>query len=559
MRRIRRIHETRNFIKSRIKFDIFAAFLLCVLFCLLSAAAVRVTARTTWTDHEMIYFIAAGDRVLPVTANAMPFYDDGWLYISSAVFTDERVQESLDISRVRDQSRGLLSLYGGNGSLVYTLGESYAMGDDGDSYAPGMIQRNGEYYVPAMAVARYFGLRYSQIDMEYGVLIWMRKEEFRVEERIFLDVAYEQIERRYEEYEQSREPGPDPDPPILPEINPTVTGNTPTPSPSIRVPHSVTPTPNAPDLKNNSKNVTVSPTPAPTFTPTPTPELLTGNQDLYLCIRAEADSITDILDFLDRFRPAESANLNLNTDTDSGITDANIKNNLSPSVTIFCDADFLREQGDILRRMVASGYTIGLLADAQNIVESDGQDAPDNINNINFDGQNAPDNINNINNINIETRNLLETLSDVMRESDFLLKQATGGKTRLILLENASGLIENLENLKNSENLENDDNINNNINDINSINSIKKETRQSLWESGFASYLPDRVYSLRTASQARELLRVVSRQGGTTVPVWLGDGVSVSGLSAFFNISAEIGDRCLPLDEIAAAGLDGSI
>ena len=495
-------------------------------------------ARTAWTDHEAVYFIAAGDRVLPVTANAMPFYDDGWLYISSAVFTDELVRESLDISRVRDQSRGLLSLYGGNGSLVYTLGEYYAMGDDGDSYAPGMIQRNGEYYVPVMAVARYFGLRYSQIDMDYGVLIWMRKEDFRVEERIFLDVAYEQIERRYEEYLQSREPGPDPEPPILPEINPSVMDDTPTPSPSVRVPRSVTPTPDAPNLRD----LTVTPTPAPTFTPTPEP--LTGNQDLYLCIRAEADSIIDILDFLDRFRPAESANLDLDIDMD--IKSADIKNYLSPSVTIFCDADFLREQGDILRRIAASGYVIGLLADAQNIMEFDGQGAANDID-INAppeERQDAPDNINNIN---IETRNILETLSGVMWESDFLLKQATGGKTRLVLLENASSLIKNLEN---SENLTGfDENHDNNINI-----DIKEETRQSLWESGFASYLPDMSYSLRTASQARELLRIVSRQGGAAVPVWLGGGVSVSGLSAFFNISAEIGDRCLPLDEISASG-----
>ena len=532
MGRFRRIRETRNFIK----FYICAALLICVLLGLLSS--VRVRARTTWTDHEAVYFIAAGDRVLPVTANAMPFYDDGWLYISSAVFTDERVQESLDISRVRDQSRGLLSLYGGNGSLVYTLGEYYAMGDDGDSYAPGMIQRSGEYYVPAMAVARYFGLRYSQIDMDYGVLIWMRKEDFRVEERIFLDVAYEQIERRYEEYLQSREPGPDPEPPILPEINPSVMDDTPTPSPSVRVPRSVTPTPDAPTLRD----LTVTPTPAPTFTPTPTPEPLTGNQDLYLCIRAEADSIIDILDFLDRFHPSESANL----DIDMDIKSADIKNNLSPSVTIFCDADFLREQGDILRRIAASGYAIGLLADAQNIMEFDGQGAANDID-INAPPEERRDAPDNINNINIETRNILETLSGVMWESDFLLKRATGGKTRLVLLENASSLIKNLENPENLTGF--DENNDNNMNI-----DMKEETRQSLWESGFASYLPDMSYSLRTASQARELLRIVSRQGGAAVPVWLGGGVSVSGLSAFFHISAEIGDRCLPLDEISAAG-----
>ncbi len=483
-------------------------FLFCVMVFAIWIFPRGIAGEAAQPDGE-VYFIAAGDRVLPVSGNAMPFFDGGYVYISSAVFTDERAQDALDISRVRDQSRGLLSLYGGKGSLVYTLGGHYATGDDGDFYAPGMIQRSGEYYVPAMVIARYFGLLYSEISVEHGTLIWMRKEDFRVDERLFLDVAYEQIQTRYEEYLRSREPGPDPEPPVLPETEsesgpePPDVSDTPSPRTPILpdyIIHAVTPAP--------TEAATPFPSATLTPSPSPTPEPLAGNRDLYLCARADGESAGDLLDFLDRLS-GDSDGLNPNQERKAP----------APTVTVFCGSDFLREYGDLSRGIAASGYAIGLIADGG--------------------GRNG------------EEENPLPRILENLREDNRILKETAGIKTRLVLLENAGHLAANYE-MPDAR-----DNLYNNILLYHTDGGgalSKQEIRRIMREAGFVCYMPDASYSVRTAYQARETLRAVSRGSGAAVPVWLGGGVSVTGLSAFFTASAGIGDRCLPLDEIICSG-----
>ena len=64
----------------------------------------------------------------------------------------------------------------------------------------------------------------------------------------------------------------------------------------------------------------------------------TSGQQVYLCIKAsEASVVTALLDVLDQY---------------------------DRQVTFYCTVDFLQQQGDLLRRMTASGYTIGIVADA---------------------------------------------------------------------------------------------------------------------------------------------------------------------------------------------------
>lgn len=94
-------------------------------------------------------------------------------------------------------------------------------------------------------------------------------------------------------------------------------------------------------------------------------------RSIYLCLEA-GDTTAAMLDTLDRYN-AQAA--------------------------FFCTVDFLKEQGDLLRRMTVTGQTVGILADAAD-----------------------------------PSRTVMEQLE----EGNRALAQATCGKTRLVLLQNSN-------------------------------------------------------------------------------------------------------------------------
>lgn len=94
-------------------------------------------------------------------------------------------------------------------------------------------------------------------------------------------------------------------------------------------------------------------------------------RSIYLCLEA-GDTTSTLLDTLDRY---------------------------GAQAAFFCTVDFLREQGDLLRRMVATGQTVGILADASDPSW---------------------------------------TVTEQLEEGNRALAQATCGKTRLVMLKNGN-------------------------------------------------------------------------------------------------------------------------
>ncbi len=177
-----------------------AALALCILLTAgLSAPAARADAE--------VYFVAAGSNVLPLSDASMPFWSGGYLYVSSTIFTG-LAWEALGVGYVAANERQPLILYsGGDKSLMFELGTTYARDAGGTRYYPGAVQRNGQTFVSAALVADYFGLEYSMIrDVEHGYLVWLRKAGFGLGERDFANAAVYAMTQRYEEYLRNREP-----------------------------------------------------------------------------------------------------------------------------------------------------------------------------------------------------------------------------------------------------------------------------------------------------------------------------------------------------------------
>ncbi|MBQ9520978.1 MAG: hypothetical protein IJR72_00225 [Oscillospiraceae bacterium] len=310
-----------------------AAFCILCLFGLSRAAA---------SQQEELYFVAVENMVLPLSGETMPFWDDGYLYISGDIFTGN-VRDTTGISRAKIQNSMLI--YRGDKCLLFQKDVPYAKDPEERTYSPGLIYRGDNFFVPAYVVANYFDMLYSTTDVEHGKLVWLRSDSFVMTERAFAKAATFQLNTAYQEYVAALEPEPvtipEPEPaPVAPE-EPDSAPSVPDTS-SVSKPATSSTTPDKPVTSSTAKpeppQPVTTPEPEPVTTPepepvtTPEPEPPPEPKTVYLCLRG--DGVTaSLLDVLDRY----------------GLR-----------ATVFCDEAFLSGNGDLLRRMTATGYRVGL-------------------------------------------------------------------------------------------------------------------------------------------------------------------------------------------------------
>ena len=175
-----------------------AALILCVM--LLCQMAVPSAGAT-----ETIYFVAAGEYILPVSDSTMPFWHNGYLYVSSSIFTGT-TRDALDISSGYDKRSDAVVLYSSEThALAFEVGKGYAQSTEGKNYYPGAIRKGGNIFIPASVAAKFFDLQYSYNSVPRGHLVWLRKTEgIQLPDNIFADAASIAMEERYNEYQKSK-------------------------------------------------------------------------------------------------------------------------------------------------------------------------------------------------------------------------------------------------------------------------------------------------------------------------------------------------------------------
>lgn len=152
-----------------------------------------------------ICFMAAGESILPMSDSTMPFWQDGYLYIASSIFTGS-VRDTLNIGRIANSDQVIL--YTSGKSLWFEYGSSTAHDTDGNIYTPGAVRRNGETYVPAGLVAQFFGLQYSVTNVRItvdgetveGDLAWIRRPGYGLTPEMFANAASFTMASRYADY-----------------------------------------------------------------------------------------------------------------------------------------------------------------------------------------------------------------------------------------------------------------------------------------------------------------------------------------------------------------------
>ncbi len=280
--------------------------------------------------EENVYFVAAGGNVLPLSDATMPFWAGGYLYVAADIFTGI-VWNTLGISHAASKN-GVILYSRDNRPLLFDLSRNFAQDNDGNTYYPGAVERNGEIFVPASVVAAFFGLQYSLIPgVAHGYLVWLRKPGFGLTDKEFANAAAYSMAECYAQYQKGQTGTPAPQPPDETGAQaPAETGKKRIKEFANAAAYSM-----AECYAQYQKGQTGTPAPQPPDETGAQAPAETGKKRIYLCFRA-GDGTAALLDELER----------------SGAC-----------ATFFCTQEFLERQGDLLRRMCAEGHGIGLLAD----------------------------------------------------------------------------------------------------------------------------------------------------------------------------------------------------
>ena len=199
------------------------SLLLCTV--MLAAALVMPAAPAP------LYFTSLNDSLEQLTAETMPVWFGGALYVPLSLFspTTNTTRVDLGLNVSYSASSNTATLFNLRKILVFDLNEGTCYSDlTGEEFAAQAISRGGRVYVPVAVVCEFFGFSWSYNvlpTVDQGYLVRVKNEDVALDDARFIDAATELIGRRLRDYNQRMNPKPTtpvtPDPePVQPDDSP---------------------------------------------------------------------------------------------------------------------------------------------------------------------------------------------------------------------------------------------------------------------------------------------------------------------------------------------------
>ena len=178
---------------------------ICLLFALLllvSLAPGRADAA------ETVCFTAVNDTLLDLTAETMPFWSGGTLYVpSTAVSYGDPPELGIFYSRSRDRTTAVL--YKQRSVITFDLVAGTIDTNSSQSYSGSALTRGDIVFLPLDVICRFFGLEYSYTRIAYGYLVRIKNESVVLSDATFIDAASSPMAQRYSRYERAQQPPTD--------------------------------------------------------------------------------------------------------------------------------------------------------------------------------------------------------------------------------------------------------------------------------------------------------------------------------------------------------------
>lgn len=177
--------------------------LLTVVLCLGLLAPIPVSAAD-------LYFTSINDNLQPLTADTMPVWSGGTLYVPYSVFDSNSTGVKLGLECSYERTSNTVTLYNLRKMLVFDLDAGISRNElTGETFSAKAITRNSRPYLPLYLVCDFFGLTYSYNTISQGYLVRIKSSAVVLSDEMFIDAAGDFINRRLREYYQSLNPSTD--------------------------------------------------------------------------------------------------------------------------------------------------------------------------------------------------------------------------------------------------------------------------------------------------------------------------------------------------------------
>jgi len=189
----------------------FAAWLLSAVLCL----GLLLPAPASAAD---LYLTAINNSLPPLTADTMPLWSGGVLYVPYTVFDDNTTGADLGIFASYSRTRSEVTLYILRSKMmVFDLEAGTCRNSmTGETISAKALLRNSRPYLPLNAVCKFFDLDYSYTAIDQGHLIRIKSGDAVLSDDQFIDAASDFIDRRVRDYTQSITSAQTPAPPTPP-------------------------------------------------------------------------------------------------------------------------------------------------------------------------------------------------------------------------------------------------------------------------------------------------------------------------------------------------------
>ena len=178
-----------------------------------------------------VYFTSINDNLRPLTADTMPTWSGGVLYVPYTVFLAQYnggfKLVDVDYSYIHTSTTHKLTLYTLQQMLTFDLKNGTCREEiSGESYPAQAIMRNGIPYLPVVMVCNFFGLDFSYTAFSQGYLVRINNDSVVLSDAKLIDAASNLINRYLREYNQSINPAPDTTTPTSPPTEPDESNTT---------------------------------------------------------------------------------------------------------------------------------------------------------------------------------------------------------------------------------------------------------------------------------------------------------------------------------------------
>lgn len=172
--------------------------------CLALAALLLAVSAPTGADAaEIVCFLAANEKLFPLSDDTMPFWSDGSWYVPHTMLDGGE----LGIHYSRNMEKLLFTAYSlSSGSITFDLAAGTIETNTLRVIPGSALVRGGLVFLPLGVLCDFFSLDYIYTRVAYGYLLRVKNKSDTFSDERFIDAATSSMAQRLAQYERAHAP-----------------------------------------------------------------------------------------------------------------------------------------------------------------------------------------------------------------------------------------------------------------------------------------------------------------------------------------------------------------